>query len=61
MEHSNKIFKDQCTVEALVLTSGDTNLSRYCVDSANLLMIAHDPFTTVSEGMASEAVAITAD
>ena len=44
-------------VRAFFFTSGNPNLYRYCVDFVSFLMIAHDPFVMVSEGMASEAAA----
>ena len=47
-------------VEAFVIASGDPDLYRYCVDFVSLIMLAHDPFFTVSEGMASEAAAVKA-
>ena len=61
LERRNKIFKDQHAVEAFVIASGDPDLYRYCVDFVSLIMLAHDPFFTVSEGMASEAVAVKAN
>ena len=61
VERGNRIFKDQRSVEAFVITFGDQDIYRYCVDFVSLLMLAHDPFFTVSEGMASEAAAVKAN
>ena len=58
VERGNKIFKEHRAVEAFVLTSGNTNLYGYYVDLLSLLVLAHDPFVTVSTGMASEAAAV---
>ena len=51
VERRNKILKDQQAVDTFVLTSGDSNI----------MMLAQDPFFTLSEGMASKAAAIKAN
>ena len=61
MERGIKFFKDQRVVEAFVLTSGDSNLYRYCVHFVSLRMLAYDPFVMVFEGMVIEAADIKAN
>ena len=60
VERGNKIFKDQHAVEVFVLTSGNPDFYRCCVDFVSLLILARDLFVMVLEGMASEAAAVKA-
>ena len=60
VERGGRIFKDQKAVEAFVLASGDNDIYRYAVDMVSLVMLTQDPFTTIAEGMATEAAAFKA-
>ena len=48
-------------MDAFVISSGDKDLCRYYIDFMSLLNLAPDPFSTFSEGMASEAAAVKAN
>ena len=50
----------QKAVEAFVLASGNNDIYCYAVDMVSLIMLTQDLFTTVAEGMATEAAAFKA-
>ena len=48
-------------MDAFVLSTGDKDLYRYCIDFVSLLNLAPDHFFTVSGGITSEAAAVKAN
>ena len=61
IESGNNRSKDQQAVDAFVVSIGDKDLYRYCIDFVSLLSLSPDLFFTVSEGTTSEAAAVKAN